>query len=399
MGLGMAERVLAVVLALVLLATAPALAETVLFGPGSDQISSLGVLDMAQERQGTLYFATDNGLSIYDGTWRIAHMTHGNTSQGLLSDHVLAVEFDPQGNLWLGYPNGIQRIEGGTFVTIRDQQMLKSLEAHSLLLANGWMWVATGTAGLHRYRDGAWQWFKPQGPEGLGCNYVRSLAGDSSGKTLYVACNEGIWYTANTDGPVAFKRLAGGLLGGGTGFTLREDPFGGIYIFNSTAVLRYSPVDGARVILAAEDLMIGIDIRDIAVDPDGTLWVATGNGIYGWKYGEAREHLDSSNGIRNNAVKWLYMDAGDRLWFVTPENVGYYQITPQRGSAGEVIPIETFPVQTQAPLSYPAVTPSPSVTPDISFTEIAESPVVTPSNPLADLLAAIGDFFGKLFHR
>jgi ligand-binding sensor domain-containing protein len=399
MGLGRAGQALAAGLALVLLATAPALAEIVLFVPGSSQISSLGVLDMAQDRQGDLYFATDNGLSIYDGTWRIAHMTHGNTSEGLLSDHVLAVEFDSQGNLWLGYPNGIQRIEGGTFVTIRDQQLLKSLDAHGLLLANGWMWVATGTAGLHRYRDGTWQWFKPQGPEGLGCNYVRSLAEDSGRKTLYAACNEGIWYTPNTDDPVAFTRLAGGALGGETGFTLREDPFGGVYIFNSTMVLHYAPGGQVEALLGVEDLMTGIDIRDIAVDPDRTIWIATGNGIYGWKYGEVREHLDSSNGIRNNAVKGLYLDAGDRLWFVTPENVGYYQIISQSGSPGQVIPIETFPVQTPAPSSYPPMTPTPSITPAISFTEIAESPVATPSNPLADLLAAIEGFFGQLFHR
>ncbi|MDD1664968.1 MAG: hypothetical protein LUQ32_06400, partial [Methanomicrobiales archaeon] len=147
---GKPERALGIMLSLVLLLSVPAMAEIVLYASGSDQISSLGVIDIAEDTHGDLYFATDNGLSIYDGAWHITHMTYGNLSTGLLSDHVLAVEFDSQGNLWIGYPDGLQRIEGGRYVTIRDQQLLKSLDIHYLLRANRKMWVATGTAGVHR---------------------------------------------------------------------------------------------------------------------------------------------------------------------------------------------------------------------------------------------------------
>ena len=100
----------------------------------------------------------------------------------------------------MGFPNGLQWIEGGTYVTVQDQQLLKSLDIHGLLLANGKMWVAAGTAGVHRYQNGVWEWFQPQGPGGLGCNYVTSMAADSAGETVYVACNQGIWYTKNTGG-------------------------------------------------------------------------------------------------------------------------------------------------------------------------------------------------------
>ena len=377
------------------------MAEIVLFAAGSSQISSLGVIDVAENDRGDLYFATDNGLSVYDGTWHITHMTYGNPSTGLLSDHVLAVEFDTLGNLWIGYPDGLQRLEDGTYVTTRDQQLLKSLDIHSLLLANGRMWVATGTAGIHRYRDGVWEWFKPQGPEGLGCNYVKSMASDEIGATVYVACNEGIWSTKNTDDPVAFTPLFSREIVAEPALGIRSDPFGGIYIFNTSTILHYTPPDERHLIASSPDLLLGINIKDVRVDADGTLWIATDNGIYAWKDGKVRDHLDSSNGIRNNAVKKLYIDAQDRLWFVTPENVGFFRIARKPNVANSVIPITTFTVQTTVPVPTPPVTPLPEITPAVSFRQIQEVQEVptTPSSPLAGILDAILGFFGRLFPR
>jgi len=396
-GRGDGGRALAVLLSLVLLASAPAMAEIVLFASGSDQISSLGIIDVAEDIRGTLYFGTDNGLSIYDGTWHIIHMTYANPSTGLLSDHVLAVEFDSRGNLWIGYPDGLQRREDGGYVTIRDQQLLKSLDIHSLLLANGRMWVATGTAGVHRYQDGVWEWFKPQGPEGLGCNYVKSMVSD--GDTVYVACNEGIWSTKNTDEPVAFTPLFNREIVAEPALGIRGDPFGGIYIFNISSILHYTPPDEWKMVVTSSDLMLGIYINDLRVDPDRTLWIGTDNGIYAWKDGKVRDHLDSSKGIRNNAVKKLYIDADDRLWFVTPENVGFYRLTRRSGVGNPVIPVTTFTVQTAVPVPTPLITPVPEITPAVSFSEIKETPAPTPSSPLASLLDAIVNFFGQLFHR
>lgn len=374
------------------------MAEIVLFAPGSDQISSLGVIDVAEGDNGSLYFATDNGLSIYDGKWHITHMTYANPSTGLLSDHILAVEFDPQGNLWMGYPNGLQRVEGGRYVTIRDQQLLKSLDIHGLLLSNGRMWVATGNAGVHRYHDGAWEWFKPQGPEGLGCNYVKSMASDSGDATVYVACNEGIWFTTNTEETVTFTPLFPRAVVAEPALGIRSDPFGGIYIFNTSSILHFSPPDDWRMIVTSPELMPGIYIHDLRVDPDRTLWIATDNGIYAWKDGKARAHLDSSNGIRNNAVKKLYIDATDRLWFVTPENVGFYRLTRQSGAINPAIPITTFSIPTTGPVPPPVTT---QITPAVSFSQIQEVQEVPPppSSPLAGILDAILGFFGRLFPR
>ena len=393
MGQRKRERILCIILCGILAVSAPALAEMVTFAAGSDQISSVGVLDIAQDIHCNLYFGTDNGLSTYDGAWRITHRTYGNTSMGLLSDHILAVEFDDGGNLWIGYPNGLQRLEGDTFVTIRDQQMLKSLDIHELLRRDREMWVATGDAGIHRYLDGTWRWFQPGGHEGFGCNYVTSMATDPARNTLYVACREGIWFTDGAGESVAFSPLVNAGLIPDPVRGIHGDPFGGLYIYNASAVLHFTPPDRWGIPVTSNDLLPGIEINDLGVGPDRTLWIATNNGIYAWKDGQVREHLDTLTGIGNNGVKKIYIDSSHRLWFVTPESVGYWRISENSEGGGTVIPITTFELPATP---VPVLTPEPLIIPDITIQGYPENPA-SPPDPLAGFLDALRNVFKRFF--
>jgi hypothetical protein len=403
----MRQRVRAGILALALcalLALSPAAAaETVVtFAAGPEEISSAGVTDIAENPYGSLYFGTDNGLSFYDGSWHIVHRNYVDSRRGLLSDHVLAVEFDGNGNLWLGYPEGLQRLEGGSYVNVQDQQLLKSLDIHGLLRRGGEMWISAGTAGVHRYRDGTWRWFRPGGPEGLGCSYVTSMATDPATGTLYIACRDGIWYTGGTGEDVAFSPLEKPDLIPDPVRGMHGDPFGGIYLWNATAILHYIPADAYRPeawqVTPAARLTPGIEIIDLTVAPDRNLWVATNNGIYAWRDGSVRKHLDTSSGIKSNAVKMVYLDSSQRLWFVTPENVGYTVIGTKTEGVRPVIPVTTFELPTTTPAS--AITPEPRITPGISITSTPET-ATGPSDPLSGILDGILDgilgFFKKLF--
>jgi len=395
MGPRTGERTICIILCGILCFSAPAMAEMVIFAAGPDQISSVGVLAIAQDLHGTLYFGTDNGLSTYNGVWHITHWTYGeDTSKGLLSDHVLALEFDHDGNLWIGYPNGLQRLEGGSFVTITDQQMLKSLDVHDLVSRDREMWVATGNAGIHQYLDGVWRWFQPSGPGGLGCTYVTSMATDPASDTLYVACKEGIWFTNGTGEKVAFSPLVNAGLIPEPVRGIHGDPFGGIYIYNASAILHFTPPDQLVMVAASRDLLPTIEINDLGVDSDQTLWIATNNGIYAWKDGQVREHLDATAGIRNNGVKKIYIDSSNRLWFVTPQNVGFIRIEENPEGNTPVIPITTFEIPTMTPAPLP--TPEPQITPSISIQAYPERPA-SPPDPLTGFLDALRSLFKGFF--
>jgi len=392
MGLNRAG-ILAVAICGLLALSAAATAEVVTFAASPEQISSVGVLDIAEDYHGNLFFGTDNGLSVYNGSsWLIVHSSFPNLRAGLLSDHVLAVEFDGDGNLWMGFPNGIERLEGGSFIPLQDQQLLKSLDIHGLLLRNREMWVSAGTAGLHRYRNGTWRWFQPGGPEGLGCNYVTAMATDPSDNTLYVVCREGIWFTDATGDIVRFSPLKISQIMADPVRGILGDPFGGIYVWNDSAVLHFNPPSGWRLVLTSPKLLTGVVITGLEVGADQTLWISTDNGIYGWRDGGVTEHLDSASGIQNNAVKKIFLDSSQRLWFVTTDNVGYATMGKTEQSPGPAIPITTFELPTTN------VTPAiiaPDLTPAISVTSTSERPL-GPQDPLTGFLEGIRGFFSRL---
>jgi ligand-binding sensor domain-containing protein len=383
----------ALVLCGLLALSSPAMAEVVTFAAGADQISSVGVLDIAENLHGDLFFGTENGLSYYDGEWHIVHHVPWDSRKGLLSDHVLAVEFDGDGNLWMGHPNGLQRLEGGTYITTDDQQLLKALDIHNLRRRGGEMWLSAGSAGIHRYLDGTWRWFPPNGPEGLGCSYVSDMATDPASNTLFVACRDGIWFTDDTGDFVRFSPLRIPLIMQGPVRGIRGDPFGGLYVYNGSAVFHLTPPGTWRLVVTSPDLTPGIDITDLQVEADRTLWIATNNGIYAWRDGAVRDRLDSASGIRSNAVKRIYLDSARRLWFVTPENVGYATIGEKVAGGSSIIPITTFELPTKSP--GPDTSPAPMFTPGISI-EITPELTPGPSDPLSGLLDGILGFFRKL---
>lgn len=336
-------------------------------------IASAGVTDAVNGRYGDVIFATDGGISVYtaNGTWYSVNARHpGKTTYGEiapLDTLVTAVAFDADGHLWIGYPNGLQIQNKTGYEAIQDQQFLKNRDINCIARWGDEMWVAAGRAGLHRYHEGAWTWCKPLGPENLGCYTVVSMVVDAASDTLVVGSErDGVWVLQDRAGEVRFEPVVYKGAPIGSVSEVRVDPFGGVYLFNRTMVLRYAPDSGVTPVLGVENLSaFPVTINDLAATPDGMLLIASDNGIYGWNSSGVALHIRSGDGLRSNVVKKLFIDTDGRCWFVVPGNVGY--IPPMTGSA--VLDLRAVPVETpEAPeiptanVSTATLTPGP--TPD-----------------------------------
>jgi len=334
-------------------------------------IASAGVTDAINGRYGDVIFATDTGISFYgaNGTWHSVNTRFpGETAYGLLSpldSMVTAIALDAGGHLWIGYPNGLQIGDGKRYQSIQDQQFLKNLNIGCIVRWGDDMWVAAGRAGLHRYHDGAWTWYKPLGPEGLECYTVTSMAVDAASDALVVGSErDGLRVLRERTGEVRFEPVTrdGEPVRGIS--EVRVDPFGGVYLFNRTTVLHYDPGGKVTPILDAGDLNpFPVAINDLAATSGGMLLIATDGGIYGWNSSGIALHIASGDGIRSNVVKKLFIDADGRCWFVVPGNVGY--IPPMAGHA--TLDLAAAPVLAPHETETPAIeTPTvdiPSVEP------------------------------------
>lgn|GEM_PF-456003 len=384
---------------LVVFLTGPASAGITLFSPSSTSIASTGVLDMAEGSNGEIYFATDGGLSVFRDGWTTLRTSTPLANGSLLSNHVLAVATDHRGFVWVGYPNGLQVLAGPEIITIQDQQFLKNLNINALYRSGDDMWVATGSAGVHRWRNDTWHWFSPGGEEGLGAYDVRSFAEDPEIGSLYLSSvDNGVWVTHPGPDTLRFVRLLAPVTGDPAWFRLRADPFGGIYLFNRSTVLHHSFREGFRPVPWASDLMTGeITLYDMAVARSGASWLATSNGIYGFAEGRETVHLTAFDGIGSNAVKHIFSDRKGRIWFATTDLVGYLSSIDAEGTPIPVHIVKTGGAVTSTPVLTPIPTDlPPPPTPMISV-DVSPMQGVSPPGPLAGFFSDLSRWLDGLF--
>ncbi|MDI6719536.1 MAG: hypothetical protein QMD46_08010 [Methanomicrobiales archaeon] len=346
------HRAVAVLLCLVVCAIGNAQGGIVQFSPGLDQVPSVRVSDMVLGRDGECYLATDNGLAIFDGSWRTLHPNHSRRGEGILSDRVLSLERDAEGTLWIGYSTGLQWYNGSGFTTFRDQQLLKNLIVQDILRQDDAMWIASGDAGLHRYRNGTWTWFKPHGESGLSCNHIYSMARDPESGAVYFAGGEaGVFVLENGSEPVRFQPLPGSWIGIRE---LRSDPTGGILLFNGTHVYHLRRGHSPTIEIRVDALFPRTEeILDVARTPAGELLLATDSGIFLAVEGQIQSHIGKPEGLWGSRVRRLFLDGEGRCWFTTPASVGYIYgwsersplipIRPPEGAGGPSMPVTPPP--------------------------------------------------------
>ncbi len=342
-----------ILLSLLFLCIPAVAAAPILFIPQSDQlIVSENVKDMVNGLHGEVIFATDAGVAIYDsaGEWHSVH-TNRNVSLGLLGEMVTAAEYDHRGRLWFGFSNGLQVYDGVLFETVQDQQLLKNLCINDIVRWGDEVWIATGHAGLHRYADGTWTWFKPYSEAGPGCREVRSMAVDSAGDSLVIAsAAEGVWVLRNRSEPVGFDPVTDENGAPLLMQQVRSDPFGGVLLVNETMICWYTASGTLETLLTVDDLGERQNrINDALRDPHGLLYVATDRGIFGWGGEGVELHLTAGDGIGSDIVQMVFLDSAGRCWFVVPDAVGYLPPVEEARSIGIAAPSETMAASVASP--------------------------------------------------
>jgi len=335
-----------------------------LFVPTASMIHSTQIMDMVNvpDAPGSVLLATSFGLSQYNGTWSTRHINRDNSSEGLLNDYVTAIEYDRQGRLWIGYSGGIQIYNGQYYQTIRDQQLLKDPRITALQRWNDDMWVITGNAGIHRYHEGTWTWYQPESDNGPDFYEANGMVVDYASDTLIIATDhEGLWTVRSQEDPIRFECIAPQGSTYGLLTQVRRDPQGGALFFNNSMVAHYTRESNFSSFLSS-DMLSGSDnnINDVAAGPDGRIYLATDKGIYIWKNGKIIDFIDRMGGIGTSpTVNWINVDANNRLWFATNDDVGIItdQLTPNSRMTISTVTPTLSPV-TDTNGSYPRGVPT-----------------------------------------
>jgi signal transduction histidine kinase/ligand-binding sensor domain-containing protein len=150
-----------------------------------DGLGSNTVTAVLQDRHGTVWVGTDNGVN------RISdrRITTYGQRDGLPGSTVRCLLQDRRGAVWIGMTGGLAKIEGDSIVSYTVKSGLGGREVFSLLEdTSGTIWAGLST-GLGRMHDGKLTAIAPE--QGLAERAVRALQLDPVGD-LWLAGDEGI---------------------------------------------------------------------------------------------------------------------------------------------------------------------------------------------------------------
>jgi signal transduction histidine kinase/ligand-binding sensor domain-containing protein/CheY-like chemotaxis protein len=248
-----------------------------------------------KDKDGRLWVGTDNGgLSMYDEQTDhfINYVNNPHDRKSLSNNDVRAITQDIRGNLWIGTDGGLNYfdIANNVFRHFRHDSKIKgSLSSNSvndvLIDSDGTVWVATSDGGLNMLNPSTQQfkYFRndPADPTSLSSDRINHIFEDSK-KNIWIATE-----------------------GGGLN--------------------RFDKKNGTFQVYTHSDKPESIshnDVISLAEDKDGKLWVGTRNGGLNIleKNGAFTRHSydrDNTDGINNGSIYALYSDMVGTMWIGT----------------------------------------------------------------------------------
>ncbi|MGB5831458.1 MAG: two-component regulator propeller domain-containing protein [Thiohalocapsa sp.] len=264
----------------------------------NDGLSQAAVHAIAQDPDGYMWFGTQEGLNRYDGHQFQVFLSQPDDPNALSNNWVYALLVDRGGRLWVGTGGGLDRLraDGAGFEHFAqgagDGSSLGDYPVRALLEdADGSLWIGTDGGGLSRL-DPATGHFKhfrhdPADPAGLPENGIRSLCEGRDG-TLFIGTDGGgLWQLQPSTGRFLNYRhdadrpdsLSDDRVRG-----LYRDRQGTVWVGTDLGGLnRLDPITGGFRHWRADpdnDNALPSDlVRDFAEDRKGQLWLATDGGL------------------------------------------------------------------------------------------------------------------------
>ena len=276
----------------------------------------LTATSVLRDRNGGLWIGTAAHGLVHSYNGRTSRFTHDD---GLSSNAVFALFEDREGTIWVGTSDGIDRFREWPVTPLSVKQGLSNSNATSVLAArDGSIWIGTAD-GLNRWREGRTTIYRTRTDPGLPDDSIQTLFEDERGR-IWVSGSSGLaafengkftavpavpggfthaiatdnrgglwlslWLTSNdyglahlVDGKIV-EQATWQKLGGGPGTGLVPDPDGGVWTgLLSGGVAHFRSGQIRNLPLTGDGANTTRKVLDVSRDRDGTMWVATDDGL------------------------------------------------------------------------------------------------------------------------
>ena len=239
---------------------------------------------------------------------RDGHLLNLPAADGLPVERVRCLFQDREGNLWAGIDRG-----GLVRLRVKQFQVLDTTAGLSdpVVLgicqdAAGAIWASTYGGGLNRWADGKFTTFN-FGPEGSP-GYVFTVFPDRQGRLWVGTRDNGVFLQEAG----RFRNLISTNAIPQPTRAIFQDLSGVIWLGSGAGV--YTWRKGQLTHFAADTELAGADVRGLAEDTEGGLWIGThGNGLHRFLEGR-HTALHTADGLPNEFVRSLHADGDGAVW-------------------------------------------------------------------------------------
>lgn len=308
----------------------------------STQLPNNGINDITKDKDGSLWFATNDGVSCYNGVvWK-----NYLKKDGLINPNVNSVTIDSQGNKWFGTRGGVSRFDGVNWVSYTTADGLVDNDVRAIAVdVQGNKWIGTWH-GVSKFDGINWTTYYPNGTSGS--NSIYCIAIDKQGNK---------WF-GTQDGAVKFDGVKWttyhptGLPGGDMVLSITIESqnviwfgtAGGVSKFDGTNWITYTTSDGLAENWVTSFLIdnkgnkwfgttggnvskfdganwtnfrlnSNVEVTSIVVDTLGNKWCGTlGNGVA--KFDDSNWTTIKATGITDDGLIQMAVDSSGDKWFV-----------------------------------------------------------------------------------
>jgi ligand-binding sensor domain-containing protein len=300
------------------------------FAPDFDTtLVSQYIRSMFQDSKRNLWFGTiGEGVVRYD----VKTLTYFSNPDGFNSNSVFAINEDKNGNLWFGTDQGVYKYDGKTFRNYNQKDGLSHIDISrkSILVdRSGAIWVGTH-GGVFRYDPSAdsnggqsFSLFKQLPPIN-----VAGIIEDSSGNIWFASSNKGVFrYDGKSITNIAEKEELGENYAGG----IAQDKAGNMWFTMKNGICKY---DGKTLTeYTAKDGLGGIEFWGIYIEQSGIIWVTTRGSTTRFDPSvplpnpKAFTMFTVADGL-NCCVQSMYQDRSGNMWWGTGQ--GLYRFDGKR---------------------------------------------------------------------
>lgn len=313
-----------------------------LFGQGynftnfsvEDGLAQSQVNDLAQDKFGNIWFATQGGgLSQYNGQT----FTNFTKREGLSSNIINSIAIDQKNNIWVSHEKGLSKYNGNSFINydiITEDE--KARINHLQVSHDGKLFFASHLGGIGVIERDSIIYYKSE--DGFTDERVSCITQGEQGIIYISTYREGVF---TFDGS-KFIRLP----------DTRDMIINSIYYHQPEQKLWLATRKGLYFLQegnlhnVTEQISFPepFHIRSITFDKKGVLWAATGSGAFSYHPQKGVTKFGNFEGLTNGLVSKVMTDREGLIWFTTYgegiykyNNALFTYINKQHGMVNEVV--------------------------------------------------------------